>query len=221
MTVHDLRKAWKPHKERLAIVRKDHPTNIRFHRACSWLKRAEELEDGQDLDVVLTCRWIAFNALYGQWNGEKHEPKPDRECWRRFTDRALKLDTGDRVRDMLAADKKLVMAILDDSYLESFFWRDPSTQRAVQTTRDKRQASMWFVDGRWSLIIEALLDRIYLLRCQLVHGAATYGSKLNRGSLRRCCIMLDHLLTAVMNVIIDCGADEDWGPMCYPPVGQG
>jgi hypothetical protein len=31
-TVHDLRRQWKPHKVRLAAMRAEHPTAIRFHR---------------------------------------------------------------------------------------------------------------------------------------------------------------------------------------------
>ena len=55
------------------------------------------------------------------------------------------------------------------------------------------------------------------LRCQLVHGAATCNGQLNRTALRRCSTMLGHLLNAILLVWIDHGADEDWGPMCYPP----
>jgi hypothetical protein len=55
------------------------------------------------------------------------------------------------------------------------------------------------------------------MRCQLVHGAATYGGQLNRTSLRHCVTMLGHLLPAVLLVLINHGADEDWGIMCYPP----
>ena len=65
--------------------------------------------------------------------------------------------------------------------------------------------------------LERLLERIYLMRCQLVHGAATYGGKLNRASLRHCVTMLGHLLPAILLVLIDYGVDEDWGIMCYPP----
>lgn len=57
------------------------------------------------------------------------------------------------------------------------------------------------------------------MRCQLVHGAATHNSRLTRTSLRRCSTMLDHLLPAVLVVLIDHGADADWGPLCYPPQG--
>jgi hypothetical protein len=58
------------------------------------------------------------------------------------------------------------------------------------------------------------------MRCQLVHGAATYGGKLNRTSLGRCVTMMQRILPAVLGVWIDWGADEDWGDMCYPPIGS-
>ena len=47
----------------------------------------------------------------------------------------------------------------------------------------------------------------------------TYGGKLNRTSLRHCVTMMQRLLPALLLVWIDHGADEDWGPMCYPPMG--
>ena len=48
---------------------------------------------------------------------------------------------------------------------------------------------------------------------------ATYGGKLNRTSLKHCVTMMQRLLPAMLLVWIDHGADEDWGPMCYPPMG--
>lgn len=218
MTVDELRQLWKPHKERLAASRSDHPTNVRIHRACSWLHRVEQIEDGQDLEFTLTGRWIAFNAMYGLWNEQAKEPRADRDCWRRFLDRVLAFDAEGHLKGILADHKKLVMSILDDNYLGSYFWRDPSAQRALHTTKDKREASMWYVERRWSQVLEALVDRIYLLRCQLLHGAATFGSKLNRSSLRRCSMMLGHLVPAILQAVITHGTNEDWGPMCYPPI---
>ena len=47
----------------------------------------------------------------------------------------------------------------------------------------------------------------------------TYGVKLNRTSLRQCVMMMQCLLPALLLVWIDFCADEDWGPMCYPPRG--
>jgi hypothetical protein len=83
-TVRDLRHRWKPHKERLLATRGEQATSIRFHRACSWMARVEQMAEGQEHDLSLVSLWIAFNSLYGQWDSCKREPKPDRESWRLF-----------------------------------------------------------------------------------------------------------------------------------------
>ena len=219
LTVRQLRRRWKPAKDRLAAEQDNHPTAIRFHRACSWLQRVESMGDDEDHDLRLTCQWIAFNALYGQWDAAKSEPRPDRECWRAFLDRIRSLDADNALPAMLTTHKKLVHAILDDAYLAGFFWKEPSKQRATQTTRDRRHAERWYLAEEWGTILDHVMDRIYFLRCQLIHGAATHNSKLNRKSLKRCTTMLDHVLQAVLIVWIDHGSDQDWGLMCYPPVG--
>jgi len=220
LSVHELRSRWKPKKESLQAKVSDHPTCIRLHRAFSWLARCEKDADG-DLDLCLICHWIAFNGLYSQWDVQRREPLPDRECWRRFVDRLLALDTTGHLSQMLTEQREAVMAILDDEYLSSFFWEDPSDIRASKSRKAKFDARTWYIDKKWGMIFDRLLERIYLLRCQLVHGAGTYGGKLNRQSLSRCVSMLRHFLNAVALVIIDHGADEDWGAMCYPPLTNG
>ena len=114
LTIHDLRRRWKPHKQRLSGLRGDHPMLIRFHRACSWLARVETMDLDQDSDLALVSQWVAFNALYGQWDCQKREPKPDRESWRALMDRILKLDRESQVQAALQKHKQLVMALLDD-----------------------------------------------------------------------------------------------------------
>jgi hypothetical protein len=101
--------------------------------------------------------------------------------------------------------------------LNSYFWQAPSLQHSGPSKKARCNAQTWYVEGRWTKILDELLERIYLMRCQLAHGAATYGGQLNRTSLRHCVVMLQHLLTAFLTVWIDHGADEDWGSMCYPP----
>lgn len=123
LTVRELRRLWKPQKERLNTEHPQHPTNIRFHRACSWLQRVEEIQDDEVLDHVLLSLWTAFNALYGQWDGERLEPVSDVECWQHFLDRMLELDQADVIQGQLQEHKKLVMALFDDEYLVRFFGR--------------------------------------------------------------------------------------------------
>ena len=216
-TVRDLRRRWKPQKERLLQGDSQHPTPVRFHRACSWLQRVELVDCNDDADFCLLGQWIAFNALYGQWDEESREPIQDGKCWRAFLDRILALDRDGRIKKALTEHKPLVMSILDDEYLSRFFWEEPGESRARKSKKAKFEARTWYIDGNLTLVLDRLIERIYLLRCQLVHGAATYNGSLNRTAIRHCSTMLGHLLLAVLLVWIDHGADEDWGPMCYPP----
>ena len=98
------------------------------------------------------------------------------------------------------------------------FWQEPSAKRAGQSQKAAFNAQTWYIEKRWAMVLDEILDRVYLMRCQLVHGAATYGGKLNRMSLKRCVMMMQRLLPAVLGVWIERGADEDWGEMCYPPM---
>jgi len=170
------------------------------------------------LDVTLICRWIAFNASYGQWNEEKREPGPDIVSWQQFFDRVLAVDKSGHISNVLTEHKKLVMSILDDEYLSRFFWEDPSDERARKSKKAKFNAQTWYLEQRWVMVLDKLVERIYLMRCQLMHGAATFGGKLNRISLRNCSVMLGHLLQGVILALIDHGSAEDWGAMCYPPL---
>lgn len=216
-SVRELRRRWKPHKARLQQLDSTHPTNVRFHRACSWLQRAEMASGEQDVDFALIGQWIAFNSLYGQWDVCEREPLRDSTCWRAFLDRIVALDRDGCIEDMLVQHKPLVMSIFEDEYLSRFFWEEPGEIRARKSKKAKFDARSWYVERAWMLILDRLVERIYLLRCQLVHGAATYNGSLNRTAIRRCSTMLGHLLSAVLSVWITCGADEDWGLMCYPP----
>jgi hypothetical protein len=215
-----LRRRWKPHKERLIALGRDQSTLVRFHRACSWLARVEQMAEDEEPDLALVSQWIAFNSLYGQWDAARREPRPDRESWRAFTDSILQLDQDNRVIAALQEHKRLVMSLVDDEFLSGYFWQAPGSQRTGQAKKAKRDAQQWYLDARWRMVVDALLDRIYLMRCQVVHGAATYGGQLNRTSLRHCTLMLKHLITAFLLVWADHGADKNWGPMCYPPIRQ-
>src|SRR4051794_18248627 len=109
LSVHDLRKRWKPTKERLLAAEPDHATAIRLHRTFSWLQRCEEAVDGKDADLVLVCQWIALNSLYGRWDCERREPLPDKECWRGFFQRLLAIDTSRHLATTLTQQRDLVM----------------------------------------------------------------------------------------------------------------
>jgi hypothetical protein len=196
----------------------EHSTNVRFHRACSWLQRAEQIAGKDDLDLALLSQWVAFNSLYGQWDHSIREPLADGVCWRHFLDRMLALDKGSHIADALVENKRLVMSIYEDEFLSRYFWQEPTGKRASQAKKTKYEAGTWYVERNWMLILERLFERVYFLRCQLVHGASTFNGSLNRTAIRHCSQAMHHLLRAFLMVWINYGSDEDWGIMCYPPL---
>lgn len=218
LTVHQLRRRWKPHKERRGEMHENDATSVRLHRAFSWLQRVEELAAGKDLDLAILGQWIAFNAMYGQWDPVKRQTLPDRESWRQFVDKLLGLDSERRLSTLLQEHKRLVIAILEDTYLSNHFWQERTPERAGRSKRAKFDAATRYFEKRWAYILDRNLERVYLLRCQLMHGAATFGGKLNRTAIRQCSVILGHLLPAIVTVLIDHGADLDWRLMYYPPL---
>ena len=82
----------------------------------------------------------------------------------------------------------------------------PSLQRCTGSVYVRRYR---YLEKRWTMVLDRLIERVYLMRCQLIHGAATYGGKLNRTSLGRCVMMMQRLLPAFVLVWIDHGVDED------------
>ena len=161
---------------------------------------------------------MALNSLYGQWNSLAGMAVGDRESWRVFLERVVELDADGRIRCVLTDHQRLVRSILEDAYLSDLFWQEPDIAPASNSRRMRSHAQVWYLEKRWKIILEHVVERIYLMRCQLIHGAATFGGKLNRRSLRHCSTMLEHLLPSLLTVLIDHGADEDWGIICYPPV---
>lgn len=217
-TIRDLRRLWKPHKLRLNGKQADHPTAVRFHRACSWLAEVEEMDPDDQSDLVLIQQWVAFNALYGQWDEVAHEPAPDRSRWMAFLKEIKDLDEEQRLAQMLVAERELVLEILGNSYLNRSYWRAECPEQQQKFARAKFEAQSWYFERRFLVILEQVLERVYLLRCQIVHGAATCGSQLNRDALAICTRILRLFMPIVLQIWIDHGSDRDWGALCYPPL---
>ena len=106
---------------------------------------------------------------------------------------------------------------ISNEYLSNYYWKEPSPKRAKQARKSKFDARTWYLEKRWALILERSLECVYLIRCQLIHGAATHGGKLNRTSLKHCSMMLNCLLPTFLMVYVENGSEEEWGTLCYPP----
>jgi len=218
LTIRELRRLWKPHKDRFTALGTVQPTPIRFHRACSWLAESELLIDRQEYDSALIHQWIGFNALYSRWDAVRQEPLLDRQTWTEFLRRIVALDRDSLFSDFLQDHKPQLFQLLENGYLTKYFWRDPHAANSSRAGNGVFKARDYYLAGKWHLILEEILDRVYLLRCQLMHGAASRNSKLNREALSQCVATMDEFLKLVLFVWTQTGYDQDWGLLCYPPI---
>lgn len=221
LTTTSLINRWQPTKGRLKRTGATHPLALRMHRSLSWLQAADRQESARDDDAALIFRWIAFNALYGVWNESAREPEADVFSWKRFLKQVLAKDCAGCLQACLATNQSRVYQAFQNKFLNQYFWRTLHQNRSFSVTRNRFRAEQFYRDGNWQLLLEELLECIYLLRCQVVHGAATHCSRLNRNAISLCSELMDHLLKAILTVVIDHGLTMSWDRVCYPPVEPG
>lgn len=218
--VNDLRAEWKPTADTDALFPEFDPIRIRLHRCWSWLQRVEDLEDAGygAQDARLIYSWIAFNSLYGIWDSETREPKSERQSFTLFVRRVIEFDQAGQIPEFLEQGRDLAKAIVGDEFLSNHFWDDPNEGTARKAQSKSRQLPGMYLENRYASISDLVLQRVYLARCQLVHGAATHGSKLNRTAVGRCGDFLFPFVYITSRIIVREAWREDWGDLCYPPI---
>jgi hypothetical protein len=66
-------------------------------------------------------------------------------------------------------------------------------------------------------MLSIIFDRLYVLRNQLLHGGATWNSKINRQQVTDGGKILAKLIPAIISLLID-AEKNDFGDIMYPVV---
>ncbi|MGI9498052.1 MAG: hypothetical protein ACR2NK_18490 [Mariniblastus sp.] len=218
--VDDLKIYWDSTKQRLQRACPQHPLAVRMHRTFSWLAAAE-CEDPEDqLDEKLIFRWIGLNSLFGRWNSCDHEPERDGRALTGFLTVMEECDKDALIKAYLIEQQTLISQICSDPFVNKFFWKALGTERRFNQRRDEISIQRMYGDENYCQILHEVFSRIYLVRCQLIHGAATFGSKLNREIVKQCGIVLKGMIFAIIKIITDHAWSENWDDLCYPPVAD-
>lgn len=174
----------------------------RLHRALSWLGRAEQEKDD---DARFLFLWVAFNAPYaGQFNDEGKELAKARL----FIDRLLGLDREQRIHALLFERfSGPVRTLMDNRFVYAPFWRAMAGQDASQRWKtsfeqSKQLAMRAVLDKATDTCLMLVLERLYVLRNQLVHGVRLLGALLP--------LMLELMMQA------DATQQQGVGPVAYP-----
>ena len=128
----------------------------------------------------------------------------------------VKADQQGRIAAFLRECQIDVMDLVDNRYLFKPFWLglpDADNRLAQQRRRILRELQV----GGTTAILQELFERLYVLRSQIFHGAATAESKLNRDAVERGARTLGPLVSLIVQTVIEAGAETDWGDICFPP----
>ena len=212
-------------KDRQRDIRAGFPPDfgLRIHRMISWIGRAEaEAEDG-DPAAAFVFYWIAFNAAYSD-GADLDAPAGERQRFAGFFAGLLDCDADHLIHRALWTDGAApVRALVDSPFLFSPFWTHQHGGGAADWESRFDKARTVFetalADDDTATALSVLFDRLYMLRNQLMHGGATWGSSVNTAQLESGARLLGAILPAVATVMMDHPA-HDWGRPFFPVVGD-
>lgn len=210
-------------KKKLKPLSADLPEThcIRLHRALSWLKCAEENKDNLDLQFITL--WISYNSCYAI-DENLDNLTPERQQSNDFVTKLVAHDIEKRFFNLLwNTFSGPVRLLIENEYVFKPFWdfqRDQIKDWKRLHTKAINNAQKYLSEQNVPKLLELVLDRLYTLRNQLLHGGATYKSKLNRSQVKDACSILRLLVPIIIDIMIENGK-EDWGKVYYPVINLG
>ena len=192
----------------------------RLHRALSWLACAAKQED--DADLMFISLWVSFNACYAVDEGGS-ESLAERFAFQRFVEKITSLDTDKKIYACLwQTYSGPVKALIKNPYVYHGFWaakRLHVDNNDWAKAFDQSSVSALNHLSRQNVpeLLAIVLDRLFVLRNQILHGGATYQSKLNREQVNDGTQLLIALMPIVIEIMLNT-PDEDWGHIYYPAV---
>ncbi len=212
MSSADLKRKLKQHKDIPESL------TVRLHRAISWLKCGEENTTNHDLQFL--SLWISYNACYAI--DEKLEDDfTERKQFNEFISKLVSHDHEKRFYNLLWQKfSGPVRMIIENQFIYKPFW---DAQRGLKVNWKKmfeksiEDANRFLAKNEVAKLIEVVLDRLYMLRNQLMHGGATYKSKVNRTQVRDACNILKLFIPIIIDIMME-NRNEDWGEVYYPVV---
>lgn len=193
---------------------------IRLHRAISWVKCAEETNNNPDLKFI--TYWIAFNACYA--DAEAHEyVLSEKKRFKDFIGRLVIFDKEERFFELLWYKfSGPVRLLIDNKFAYKQFWDSQRGEKVDwkilfnQSIIDSRN---YLAHQQVDKLLGLVLDRLYTVRNQLIHGGATYKSKLNRSQVKDAGEILGFLMPIIIDIMIT-NIREDWGAINYPVINE-
>ena len=200
----------------------DDDVGLRVHRAVSWLQGADRAVADDDLDTAFICYWIAFNAVYVQ-STVLHQQRQEREFFKWFFEQVCELDADNVVYDAIwQRFSQSIRSLVNNHFVFAPFWRhqhgEPKNDAWQSWFESERRRILAALGRRDTVgVLTVVFDRLYVLRNQLMHGGATWNSRVNRAQVRDGTAILAFLVPHFVELMMDNPA-HGWGVPPYPVV---
>ena len=197
-------------------------TALRLHRSISWLACAERQED--DDDAAFIFYWIAFNAAYARENDEWSATMDgQRTSFKIYFEKIANLDTENRIYDELwARFSDPIRNLMRNKFVFQPFWNyynqiPGSDHWEERFEREKQKGLKALQQEDTARILYIIFDRLYVLRNQVFHGAATWQGSVNRDQIRDAKNILASLIPIFLDLMMK-NPETQWGRPCYPVI---
>jgi len=196
---------------------------LRIHRSLSWLQRAEQAQQEQDLDSQFIYLWISFNAAYAKDLGAGLR-SADKGAFVQFIYRICHLDKEQKIYyTVWNTFSGSIRILLNNQFTFQPFWdyhngliTEQDWIASFEKNRKKALEALTQKDTPEILI--AVFNHLYTLRNQIMHGGATFNSTINRSQLKDACNILSTLIPEMLKVMLQNPDDKTWGKPFYPVV---
>lgn len=198
----------------------DDSLRLRIHRSLSWLSQASE---NQDEDLRFISLWIAFNAAYAR-DLASDMRAPDKTSFQEFLSKICNLDKTETIYKLLwKTFAQSIRCLLDNQFTFQPFWdyhnnliSENAWKEDFEQSKKKILRALQEQDTHSILLV--LFERLYTLRNQIVHGGATFNSRVNRQQVQDANRILLALLPIILSTMMNNHGQINWGKPFYPVI---
>ena len=191
---------------------------LRIHRSLSWLERAEKQTDD---DSAFIFYWLAFNALYARERIDHVElMESERDILGQYFEKITLLDEDRTIYDEFwQRFSDPVRNLLANKFVYQPFWNhfnnvpgNDDWEERFEKSKIMSLVALKHEDTE--KILKLVFDRLYVLRNQVFHGAATWHSSLNRDQIRDSLRILAFLVPILIDLMMK-NPHVSWGRPYY------
>lgn len=189
---------------------------VRIHRAISWYEAAitSEIDDIRFINL-----WISFHACH--FVDESCDELSDQVSFREYIDKCVNHDSsGQLYRCLWERYSGPVKSLIKNPFIFAPFWQCQRTgsdkwRRIFEIS--SVEALNALSRGKVKDLLIIVLDRLFVLKQQVLQGGATYCSQVNREQIDDGIKILSELIPIFIDIML-LNHQDDWGDLAYPVV---